>query len=314
MGKSGREKGNKPDGTTNGQVNGIKLRMWDFEQCDPKRCTGQRLSKRGLMTTMPLKQPFKGIVLSPNGDKSVSPADGVYLSKDGLSVIDCSWARLNEIPFKQMNAGQHRLLPFLVAVNPVNYGKPSKLSCAEAAAATLVICGRRDVAEKILAEFGWGEEFFKINAELLDLYSACEDSTGVVAAQNAWLERVEAESLDRKTNGGNGISFGVGVAEFRRNGDGWKEAAKLAKEGEEEEEAEKIREADGDGRDSEGEEEDGEEEDGKGSSNYVNQYGGVIAEHTDLPPTEDDEYYEYEEYDSDDGPKLDKFGNIVIED
>ena len=31
----------------------------------------------------------------------------------------------------------------------------------------------------------------------------------------------------------------------------------------------------------------------------------------ELPPS-DDEYY-YEEYDSDDGPKLDKFGNYIID-
>lgn len=102
----------------------VPLRMWDFLQCDPKRCTGQRLSRRGLMQAMSLKQPFKGLVLSPNGKKSVSPADGLILASSGLSVIDCSWARLDEIPFKQMKSGEHRLLPFLVAVNPVNYGKP----------------------------------------------------------------------------------------------------------------------------------------------------------------------------------------------
>ena len=68
---------------------GVSLRMWDFAQCDPKRCTGQRLAKRGLMSSMPLKQPFKGVVLSPNGTKAVSPADGDIISKKGLSVIDC---------------------------------------------------------------------------------------------------------------------------------------------------------------------------------------------------------------------------------
>lgn len=109
----------------------------------------------------------------------------------GLSVIDCSWARLAEIPFKQMRAGHHRLLPFLVAANPVNYGKPSKLSCAEAAAATLYICGYVDAAKAVLDEFGWGKEFIKLNTELLELYRTSADAAEVVQRQNEWLEKVE---------------------------------------------------------------------------------------------------------------------------
>lgn len=173
---------------------GLKLRMWDFSQCDPKRCTGARLARRGIFKSMPLRQPFKGLVLSPNGKISLSPADSDILEQYGLSVIDCSWARLAEIPFRQMRAGHHRLLPFLVAANPVNYGKPSKLSCAEAAAATLYICGRVDGAKSLMSEFGWGSEFIKLNKELLELYRTAKDADEVIERQNKWLANAEADS------------------------------------------------------------------------------------------------------------------------
>jgi len=202
-------------------LKGLRLRMWDFSQCDPKRCTGARLARRGIFKSMPLRQPFRGLVLSPNGKTSVSPADSAILEEHGLSVIDCSWARLSEIPFHQMRAGHHRLLPFLVAANTVNYGKPSKLSCAEAAAATLYICGRVEGAKSIMKEFGWGTEFIKLNEELLELYRTAKDADEVIERQNSWLANAEANSQ--------------GVAIFkRRKAKYWEEDSDEEEEEEEE--------------------------------------------------------------------------------
>ena len=226
-----------------------------------------------LALLVPLKQPFKGIVLSPNGTTSVSPADTPILEEMGLSVIDCSWARLAEIPFKQMRAGHHRLLPFLVAANTVNYGKPSKLSCAEAAAATLYICGKVDAAKAMMDEFGWGREFIKLNIELLELYRTSSNADEVVKRQNEWLAKVEAE-------GGKACA---GHLSGRKKNREWGN-----KDSDEE-----------DGK--EGSEEDEEE---------IPAWRGR-GEMGELPPS-DDEYEEYYSSD-DDGPKLDKFGNFIVE-
>lgn len=92
-----------------------------------------------------------------------------------------------------MRSGYHRLLPFMVAANSVNYGKPGKLSCAEAIAATLYIVGMKDEAVQILEEFTWGNEFFKINYDCLEAYAACTTSAEVVEAQNAYLAKCDAE-------------------------------------------------------------------------------------------------------------------------
>lgn len=62
----------------------VTLRMWDFQQCDSKRCTGRRLCRFGYVKSMKPGQHFRGLVLSPAGEQIVSPADRV---RGGISSI-----------------------------------------------------------------------------------------------------------------------------------------------------------------------------------------------------------------------------------
>ncbi|CEG35948.1 hypothetical upf0293 protein [Plasmopara halstedii] len=175
----------------------VTLRMWDFQQCDAKRCTGRKLCRLGYIKSMKPGAHFRGLVLSPAGENIVSPADRSIVESSGISVIDCSWAKVQELPYKQLRSGVHRLLPFLVAANSVNYGRPHKLSCAEAIAATLYIVGFKEEAIQLMDEFSWGAEFLKINADCLDAYSSCENSAAVIEAQEAYLSACETEHQER---------------------------------------------------------------------------------------------------------------------
>ncbi|XP_075224890.1 18S rRNA aminocarboxypropyltransferase isoform X2 [Lycorma delicatula] len=172
--------------------------MWDLEHCDPKKCSGRKLLRHSLIRTLRLGQRFTGIVLTPVAEKCVSHADKKIIEDNGAAVVDCSWAKIEQTPFEQIRTHHPRLLPFLVAANPINYGKPCQLSCVEALAATFYITGFKDIAEYYLSKFKWGKSFINLNEELLELYSVCKDSAEVVAVQNKFIQDEERKRLESK--------------------------------------------------------------------------------------------------------------------
>lgn len=179
----------------------VKLAMWDFDQCDPKRCSGKKLERLGYIKNLQVGQKFHGVVVSPNGKSVVCPDDRELVETNGAAVVECSWARLDEIPFHKIGGKNERLLPYLVAANTVNYGRPWKLNCVEALAACFAIVGHIDWAEELLKNFSWGLTFLEINKELIEIYQQCTDSESINKAQDAWLEKIEDEVRQRKLQG-----------------------------------------------------------------------------------------------------------------
>ncbi|WP_435347859.1 DUF367 family protein [Haloarchaeobius sp. HRN-SO-5] len=149
---------------------------------DPKKCTARKLARFDLaeLHRSSRATPY-GIVLDPHAEQALSPADDAR----ALVALDCSWESADETAFSL--DGNHRALPFLVAANPVNYGRPFALTTVEALAAALVILGELDHAERILAKFTWGETFLELNEEPLRRYASCADSSEVVAVQDDYL-------------------------------------------------------------------------------------------------------------------------------
>lgn len=260
-GGSGSESSGEDDSAARA-LSSVRLAMWDLGQCDRKRCTGTKLVRRGLIQELKLSQPFPGVILSPVGRSVVSPADGPLLRSKGLAVVDCSWNRLDEVPFARLRGAAPRLLPWLLAANPVNYGRPAKLSCAEALAAGLWIAGLPDEAQALLSGFVWGHSFFELNESLLERYAACPDAPAVIAVQQAQLAALEAGSRPARNIGAGGGNGGYldGVDLPPTDSEDEEEESEQEESGEEESRSESSEEESSEEESSEEESESEEEE------------------------------------------------------
>lgn len=166
----------------------VRLYIYDEKQCDPKKCTGRKLVRFNLAQEISSLRriPHGAIVLTPWAEKAVSREDAARAAARGIVALDLSWKNIDTLP-RKMKGVAERSLPFLVAANPVNWGRPCKLTSAEALAASLYIMGFKEQAHKTMSKFTWGEELFRVNREPLKLYSEAQTSAEVVAIQSEYL-------------------------------------------------------------------------------------------------------------------------------
>lgn len=198
-------RGHEEDGTsfiTKSRRIDVPVAMWDFDHCDPRRCSGKKLARLGLIKDLKIGTRFRGIVVSPKATVVMSPADRDIVARDGLAVVECSWARVDDIPFSKIASPNERLLPYLLAANPTNYGKPWRLNCVEALAAAFYLTGFDDHANTLMGEFGWGESFWDINKPHLQKYRTCQSSEEVVAMQDSIISELERSYEESRKNKG----------------------------------------------------------------------------------------------------------------
>ena len=158
------------------------------------------------MKDLKINSRYQGILLTPTGKKIVSKEDYNIIKEKGICVIDCSWAKFNELHLN-LNKIETRLLPHMVAVNPVNYGKAYKLSCVEAVSATLFLAGFYKEAEFLLDNFKWGRSFLEVNDEVLSLYKECNNDKDLKKVETDYLNTQILEKEKRKLESAKELKF-----------------------------------------------------------------------------------------------------------
>jgi pre-rRNA-processing protein TSR3 len=167
----------------------MKLIVYHANEDDPKKCSAKKLARFGYVQ-LEMKighTPKNAILLNPFAEKSISMEDREIAEKSGILAVDCSWENA-EKSFRLLEKRTNsRALPFLVAANPVNYGKPFKLTTLEAFAGALYILNDGKKAEEILRLYKWGPTFLILNREPLEEYRKAKNSKEIIKIMNQYI-------------------------------------------------------------------------------------------------------------------------------
>ncbi len=165
----------------------MDISILDYRECDPDKCTARKLIDKKLAERIVNDRDLGkgGIYLNPLAEKAISPDDKTEAKSGGIKAIDCTWTEAEDKIPEYENG---RALPYLVAVNPINYGKPFQLTTVEAIAAALYILDEEDQAREILSIFNWGEQFLEMNKNPLNDYQEAENSSEIIEIQEEYME------------------------------------------------------------------------------------------------------------------------------
>ncbi len=173
----------------------VKIIILIGREDNPNKCTGEKLVRSGIARKIKRlsELPHCSILLNPLANSYLKKSDSVYIENCGIAAIDISWKQSLYLLRKALTIHtRHRVLPLLIAANPINYGKPFKLSTAEAIAASLFITGFIEEANKILSEFKWGHQFLELNRYRLEKYSQTNSDEE--------LDRIQKELFNINSN------------------------------------------------------------------------------------------------------------------
>ena len=173
-------------------VEEVPLHVIHLDQDDPRKCTARKMHANGLVELHEsiARAPKRGYLLDPKSTTILGPEDrGLISIGAAIVVLDCSWKRIDES--LEEIAGRTRLegriLPALLAANPVSWGRVGRLSSVEAIAASLAILGHQDQASRVLEPFQFGQQFLDLNREPLEAYSAAESRAAIAVMQSEFF-------------------------------------------------------------------------------------------------------------------------------
>ena len=173
----------------------VPLHIIHLDQDDPKKCTARKLANRNLARLHfdTRRPPRRGFLLDPSAGIILGPDDLPLIERGAaLVALDCSWKQLQDSITRIRKTSprlEPRTLPIVLAANPVSWGKPGRLSTAEALAVCLVLLGRMEQAKEVLSPFSWGEQFFTLNHEPLEAYRNSTTREELVSLQWEFFDR-----------------------------------------------------------------------------------------------------------------------------